>query len=822
MVQFNATSTAARWLVAAALGLMLPQAALAQGGSPQSARVAPSGALDCLPLREPLPKIPEIAAQRTGNVLRGTILLANEKQRIVFREPTGFGNAPGTPGLFFVCREQTVRVFRGLDAKPPMPLVPQDQVGNPVPGPTLRARLGDVVQLTFVNNIDPNQFYGSIDQGEKKTGIGCDATSTYPANVKDVFPDCFHGSSTGNIHFHGTHTNPNGTGDNVFLEVRPSPIVNGKPTVTDTTFATQFDEFFKACSQQLDGKPLLEWPLSWDDKPLGPWDDPPGSGKPNPKTWTGQQALLLQAYDKDNPDLKPLWPQDLDQLSGKFGKNNVWPQYYIGAYPYCFQIPHKDATEPVSQGTLKMGQSPGTHWYHAHKHGSTAINVANGMTGVFIIEGPTYDDKLNEWYGPGWTQGQPVMVINQLGVSPNLMRGFGKAGKGGNTDKGPDFSVNGRIQPLIEMKPGEVQMWRIANTSGRSGAYFTAPPAGFKWRRIAQDGVQLADANYQSSENKPFLMAAGNRVDLLVQAPASNVPAAPVAVEVKHDVDPSDVAAIAVGGAYPVPLVWVRINGQTPVTGPQSQFIPVAPKPPAFLDDITDAEVAGTKQIDFASVPGGFPSSHTINGHKFDGYQNAQTVLLNTVEEWKITNATIGISHPFHIHINPFQVVEIFDPTTVTVPNPTQGLPPLPKYIFYLANQLAPGQCYVDPKELNPRDQKYWTYTNPNDRSTWQPCSAPPPNPPLPGPREWWDVFPIPSGLGATDAQKNPINDANGNQLVLAGYFKMRSRFVDYPGYYVIHCHILAHEDRGMMATVEVTLLQSKVAAPTPVPYQHH
>jgi len=27
----------------------------------------------------------------------------------------------------------------------------------------------------------------------------------------------------------------------------------------------------------------------------------------------------------------------------------------------------------------------------------------------------------------------------------------------------------------------------------------------------------------------------------------------------------------------------------------------------------------------------------------------------------------------------------------------------------------------------------------------------------------------------------------------------MRSRFVDYTGQYVMHCHILAHEDRGMM-----------------------
>ena len=32
----------------------------------------------------------------------------------------------------------------------------------------------------------------------------------------------------------------------------------------------------------------------------------------------------------------------------------------------------------------------------------------------------------------------------------------------------------------------------------------------------------------------------------------------------------------------------------------------------------------------------------------------------------------------------------------------------------------------------------------------------------------------------------------------------MRSRFVDYPGLYVMHCHILIHEDRGMMFSVEV------------------
>ena len=40
--------------------------------------------------------------------------------------------------------------------------------------------------------------------------------------------------------------------------------------------------------------------------------------------------------------------------------------------------------------------------------------------------------------------------------------------------------------------------------------------------------------------------------------------------------------------------------------------------------------------------------------------------------------------------------------------------------------------------------------------------------------------------------------------MTIPGYFKMRSRFVDFTGTYVLHCHILIHEDRGMMQLVEV------------------
>ena len=56
-------------------------------------------------------------------------------------------------------------------------------------------------------------------------------------------------------------------------------------------------------------------------------------------------------------------------------------------------------------------------------------------------------------------------------------------------------------------------------------------------------------------------------------------------------------------------------------------------------------------------------------------------------------------------------------------------------------------------------------------------------------------------------------NDQDKCTLTIPGYFKMRSRFVDFTGTYVLHCHILIHEDRGMMQLVEVV--------PDKPPYVH-
>src|ERR1700674_3318002 len=759
--------------------------------------------IDCpTPAQQELVKIPEIVRSDDGK-LRGTIVLSDEEQRLAFRQPPS--KKPGEAGSTIKCAPQYVRFFRrGEDAVPKSPPYP-----DPLPGPTLRARVGDIVELTFLNQINPSDFGDSIDRGESDTGTGCDESSIgYPNKLrenpkdKDTFPNCFHGSSTANIHFHGTHTNPGSTGDNVFVEVRPSLRFDGKPIFTEASVRKSFDEFFARCEESLKpADPLRQWPHTWSDLPAN---------------YTVRQEALLREYD-ETPGIKKLWPVDEKQL-----KEGAWPQYYVGAYPYCFRLPeytlktwppppapavahdatvatHAGGGEGTAElkaaepsGVLRMGQARGTHWYHAHKHGSTAINVSNGMTGAFIIEGK-YDDDLNKYYGKGWTGTQPVMVINQLGVTPNLERGAA-----GRTDAGENFSVNGRLNPLVAVKPGEVQMCRIVNTSFRSGAYFVAPGQGFQWMRLAQDGVQLSDVNFKRSKNQPFLLAAGNRADLLVKAPNTPDPACkdpqsctyPIMVIV--DVDPSDLTSL-----NPVPLLTVKVSDKAV----NMQFIPQAPSSPPFLVDITPDEVKGTKKIVFATKG----PVHTIDGRKFSG-EVGEVVLLNTVEEWKVVNESYGplISHPFHIHINPFQVVEIFSPNDqLTVPDTTGKKTTVPKYTF--GDPLpGSGQCHLDPK------------ANPDD---WRPCDVPAKQVQKPGEQTqnliWWDVFPIPSGAKLpVPGTKDPNDPTKPMTIPVPGYFKMRSRFVDYAGYYVIHCHILAHEDRGMMTIVEVAPLRS--------PYSHH
>jgi FtsP/CotA-like multicopper oxidase with cupredoxin domain len=650
---------------------------------------------------------------------------------------------------------------------------------EPLPGPTLRAKVGDLVELAFFNQINQNNFAATLDKGDADSSAACDQYTTSSSSKSsstraaggDSMPNCLHGSSTTNVHFHGTHTTPATTGDNVLLFIRPALRDKGPPVPSEAQSSALLSQFFSACEQR--GPPKR-----WTDMPIG---------------WQNLQKSILKYYDSTAvykgkrgglPAISRLWPTDSAEIAA-----GLWPQYQIGANPYCFPLPKFDSTK------MRMGQAPGTMWYHAHKHGSTALNVANGMTGAFIIEGQ-YDQDLRSYYGSALRE--RVLMIQQLSTAPFPLTNPRTTGPGAPR---PQISVNGRLNPVVGMRGGEVQLWRIVNGAFRDAiqfAYFqpqkTTPcdsvpkTASVQWRQIAQDGVQFNLWNYQNvgTVNSRFNLAPANRADLLVKAPTQPG---------KYSLCVIRNSALFVQDSAPAPpdapSVLLTVSIDTARANPAMDFIPDSRFPtfPTFLRDIQDGEIRTHRDLTFGA------GNSTINDTSFADHHVKQAMLLNTAEEWTVKNAANDKSHPFHIHINPFQITELFEPNA--------------------------------PEALDPKNA---CYVNANDPTTFKPCQKRQPS----APWIWWDTFAIPTAqiiklnssvcttIKACPKALQPYTTCTAATLTKAalctetipGWFRMRSRFVDFIGQYVLHCHILIHEDRGMMQLIEVVTNGS--------PYSHH
>jgi FtsP/CotA-like multicopper oxidase with cupredoxin domain len=661
---------------------------------------------------------PALGQSGSGEAQRiGEIVSQNRRLRAVIAIRNGNRTFPAgsTPGS--ASRTRMLRYFEGKDSAGNM-WPPANRLGELLPGPTLRARVGDQVEITFLNHVKVEDFPGgTLDRAETGQDTGCDiavevdGTQVYPGGAGDKAPNCFHGSSTANIHFHGTHVTPDGLGDNVLLQLRPNP------RVIEALVQKDFAQIFQT------GPPAR-------------WSDLPNS-------WRNTQLGLLKQYDDTavwkgrrgtpgNPALpveNRLLPPALAAI-----KRGQWPQYQIGAYPYCFKLTEYAEDANGKPTRYQMGQSPGTHWYHAHKHGSTAINVYNGMAGVFVIEGKEYDDALLEIY-PKLKETEKVLIVQQFSEAPNTAVGRGDT---------HSLFINGQLNPTITMRKGEIQLWRMVNATVKAvtsvKAFTRTSGSGSDLpvvRQIAQDGVQFHWDNYKSQplQSLSSTFAPGNRMDILVKAPEA--PGSYVLA--LEDTTNTNV--------HPVLTLTVAEDAaSSPMDFPTEANYPAQPR---FLKDIDEATVRIRRTLDFGwesgrSGPGptGNPArapKFMIDGRQFLDGRYDQTMVLGDAEEWTLTNSTSTIAHPFHIHVNPFQVVERFDPSTNTL--------------------YKPEKNFV-----------------------------------------WQDVIAIPPSV--LDSTGKVVKDDQGREK--RGYVKIRHRFVDFPGSYVLHCHMLAHEDRGMMQLVRV------------------
>jgi len=320
----------------------------------------------------------------------------------------------------------------------------------------------------------------------------------------------------------------------------------------------------------------------------------------------------------------------------------------------------------------------GLYWYHPHYHGSAGVQVVNGMAGLILVKGPIDDvpeiaaardellaiqnlkiellDKSSGIWGfeplayqpasaGGYSpetkvelitaNGRPVMVIDRRGAKPVAKR---------------------LPLPVYKMRPGEVIRLRILN--GTDGIFLPLALPGFEVYVIGQDGINLLKPQRAGEDPKSAVrMAPGNRNEVLIRAPIR--PARASLQALAQMPAARDQFSEAMGEMMARPGIDIA---EFEVAGaPRRMAIPATlPTPSREYPLIGDAEIVARRTVTFSMKTG---SKRIIDGTEYlvDGqlYQEGTIdpkVKLGTAEEWKIVNNSDGI-HPFHIHVNSFEVI---------------------------------------------------------------------------------------------------------------------------------------------------------------------
>ncbi|NMO18737.1 multicopper oxidase domain-containing protein [Pyxidicoccus fallax] len=290
----------------------------------------------------------------------------------------------------------------------------------------------------------------------------------------------------------------------------------------------------------------------------------------------------------------------------------------------------------------------GTYWYHAHKHGSATLHLASGMAGALIIRGdidrvPAIKDACER-----------IILFQQIpytltddptapGQKANMVESYSLFGPGVWQSLGRRFTLNGEVEPTYELNPGEVQRWRFIHGGIREGLKLRlvrregnveTPLSQFQ---IAHDGITTGRID-EVTETEMF---PGYRVDVMVRATDDD--GRPLNPGTYYLVD-----ALATGPAHTLARVCVKGKPVRMALPKAEQLAPLAP-----FKGIGNSEVTGQQEVIFSIDTSVTPPRFLVNGKPFDPHHVRQ-VLLGDVEEWKV--GSLNFNHPFHIHVNPFQV----------------------------------------------------------------------------------------------------------------------------------------------------------------------
>ncbi len=271
--------------------------------------------------------------------------------------------------------------------------------------------------------------------------------------------------------------------------------------------------------------------------------------------------------------------------------------------------------------TYTVNQRACTNWYHPHLMGETARQVYQGLAGVLIVEDNQIQTlDLPKRYGvddiPLVLQDRVFDSNRQIDYSPSMMeimRGY----------KGDYYLVNGAINPYLEVENKEIR-FRVLNGSN-SSVYNLGFLDGRSFKQIATDN-SLLEAPVSLTRLK---LSPGERAEIVV--------------DFTNDKD-LKLSLYEFDRSKEFLEIQVTKDRTLVTTTPQS------------LTTLTKLNPADSQNIRTFTLSGRM-GSFTINGVSMNKNVINETIPVNQVEIWEVTNEMM-MDHNFHIHATHFMLLE--------------------------------------------------------------------------------------------------------------------------------------------------------------------
>ena len=473
----------------------------------------------------------------------------------------------------------------------------------------------------------------------------------------------------------------------------------------------------------------------------------------------------------------------------------------------------------------------GTFWYHPHRHGSTALQVASGMSGALIVEGnrplaekgkngiadidtilkhpdgtpfeeriflfqqisySCLDAKGNfVWNCPEENANQvstsgdsgtscPPVGIGQNPINVGVVEEYGARFNPGTWQtSGRYTSINGKVQPTLRAEAGKLQRWRMIDAGindtievkvtaskvipATTSALYALSQIGLaaqqSWTQenclgdqvvpqweIAADGLTRENI-YKKSVN---VLQPGYRSDVLVFFPKPGIYCI-------FDEEAPATAIINPQGRSAKDrrlLALVQVTGGTPVEEDPREYLIRQ-----LLQANADLPPAVKKDLEQLKVPEYVPLKN-ISEQEVSGRQK----LVFSIDTDTPNAARFGINH---LSFNPARV------------DRSLKLNGVDEWTLTSAAFNHPFHIHVNPFQIE-------RILNAKGRSIINEkgeCTEPSDD------RQYCDQIGV---------FRDTIFVKQGYQVI------MRTRYQRYIGKFVLHCHILDHEDQGMMQLIEI------------------